>query len=349
MKPRALGIYIYGGGFYFGVRPHWQVLAHLEDGPIVNTTVFSHNVPEIPVRFAPDWGLETYKNQVDVVYANPPCAIWSPIGRSMFHGAKSYLEDPRVECWENCVKVGLATEPQVLIIETVPRGHTIGRDFLIKKARQLQERGYKTHLFLHSTLWMGAPQNRKRLFFIASKVKWEPLDEPWETGMTVNEALAAITENIEPLWKLPETWKEFWVRQGDPELRKGSRDWMKQRGTKPVPAFMNCRLQGDKPMGAFCGAYYLHPTEPRALSMPEARALCGYPPSYSFPDQYTLQRCCTVFAQAVMPWAGDWIARSAVTAIENNEPVKDIDEVVIWDWRREKRKQELYAKLGEES
>jgi hypothetical protein len=105
-RPRALGIYIYGGGFYFGVRDHWNVVAHLEDGPIINTKVFSHNVPEVPLRFAPDWDLPSLKNKVDVVYANPPCAIWSPIGRSMFHGAKSYLTDPRIECWENCVKVG---------------------------------------------------------------------------------------------------------------------------------------------------------------------------------------------------------------------------------------------------
>jgi site-specific DNA-cytosine methylase len=231
------------------------------------------------------------------------------------------------------------------VIETVPRGFTVGRDFLLKKALQLQKRGYKTHLFLHTTLWMGSVQNRKRLFFVASRVKWEPLDEPWSPGQTVNEVLGKVTEKGEVLWPMPKTWRKFWDDQGDPKRGKAAREDFKKTGLKPTPAFMNYRLPGDKHMGAFCGNYYLHPTEFRTLTMPECRALCGYPESYSFPDQHSYMRCCTVFAQAVMPWAGDHIARSVVVALKKNQPVEKTREVVSWDWRVAKKEQTLYDTL----
>jgi len=339
-KPRALGVYIYGGGFTFGAEKHWDVVAHLEDGPIVNTKVFNHNRPDVPIRYAPDWGLDVYKNNVDVVFCNPPCAVWSPIGISLTRGREAYKNDARIECWENCIKVGLAVAPRCLVVETVPRGATLGRLFLLEKARLMQARGYSVAIFLHSSRWMGSPQDRRRLFFIAMKDHvWEPLSEEWLPGRTVDKVLGEVTEKGEPAWLMPKTWKRFWEQQGSKisKERKLAREVARQEGVKPLPGFMNYRLIGDKPMGAFCGNYYLHPHEPRSLTMPEARALCEYPKSYSFPDEKSLKVHATVFAQAVMPRAGEWIARS-INAVLNKEKGKTPSkEVTLWDWRVQKK------------
>ncbi len=339
MTIRALGVYIYGGGFYFGMKKAgFDVVAHLEDGPILNTQVLHHNVPELPIRYAPDWGLDEYKDNVDVVFCNPPCAVWSPIGMSQLHGRDSYKTDPRIGCWETCVKVGLATRPKVLLIETVPRGYTIGLDFLRKKALQVQKEGYKVALFLHSIRWMGSAQNRQRLFFIATKgFEWNPLEEPWHPGFTVDEILATVVEKGEPIWPMPPHWVKI-HRSMTPNTRKPSfKELTDKDGTKPRAGFMNYRLMGNTHMGAYCGSYNLHPYEPRALTMPEARALCGYPETYAFPDEKSRRACGTVFAQAVMPVAGDYIGRTCQRAIEANVPVKDSKKITVWDWRKTKK------------
>ena len=337
MAIKALGVYIYGGGFHFGAKKAGvDILAHLEDGPIVNTKVFSHNRPEVKIEFKP-WDLKKY-NGVDVVFCNPPCAVWSPIGISLRKGREAYKTDPRIQCWENCVETGLAVKAKYVLIETVPRGITIGKDFILKKARQMQKDGYWVTLFLHSTLWMGAPQDRRRLFFVASRDRrWTPMDEEWTTDGTVDKALATVTETMEPLYKMPPMWKPLWKKQVPRVKGQDMRSLAHQTGIKPVPMFMHHRLLGDKPMGAFCGNYYFHPHEPRFLSMPEMRALCGYPADYSFPDSRSLAACASVFAQAVMPWAGEWIMRSIqqkkMTKIEDDKQT----DVLLYDWRVQKK------------
>lgn len=337
MGLRALGVYIYGGGFYYGMKKAgYDVVAHLEDGPIVNTTVFNHNSPEVLIRYAPDWGLETYRNNVDVVFCNPPCAIWSPIGISVSRGRDAYKTDPRLECWENCIKVGLAVQPKALLVETVPRGYTLGLPFLKEKARQMQEAGYSVTIFLHSIRWMGSPQNRQRLFFIATKgFKWEPLEGPWDESVTVGKVLDAVTEEGEPYWPMPKGWVDIYNQIAVDQKKPSFRDLCLAAGLKNKPSFMNYRLPYNGHMGAFTGGHFLHPLQPRSLTMPEMRALCGYPETYSFPDHRSWKCCGSVFAQAVMPAAGDYIGRSVAAAIEKNEPNHHgVEVMTVYDWRK---------------
>ena len=43
---------------------------------------------------------EKYKNKIDFVYCNPPCAPWSNLGGAQ-KGAGAWRDDPRIKCWRD--------------------------------------------------------------------------------------------------------------------------------------------------------------------------------------------------------------------------------------------------------
>lgn len=349
MRPTALGTYIYGGGFYFGAKNHVDVLAHMEDPkPIINTKVFQYNVPSVPIRYG-NWDeyLMTVKNKVDIAFANPPCAIVSPIGRSNRHGKDSYKTDPRVQCWMNSAVNGLKVNAKVVIIETVPQILTKAKEMLEEYAWFFSENGYDTTLFLHSTRWMGSAQDRNRVFFIAHRgVEWTPDDTyHWDESFVTNSALSIVEDKQPTAHKFPEKWIPLYHKM----KRRANGKWEGLRATAmregtdgPMPMFMLGRLSREHHMGAFCGNYYLHPEEPRFLSMPEMRSLCGYPTSYRFEPQH-LKMCQTVFAQAVMPAAGDYIMRATSKVLnEAKESWVKRNTVLLYDWREKKNEPTIF-------
>ena len=108
-RPEALGVYIFAGGFTLGVKKHFRVIAHLEDGPYGSGTM-RHNQPDVELFASPstwleDGRLERFKH-MPWIYGNPPCAPWSSAGhlpnmkaKLATHGvAAKYEVDPRVEC-----------------------------------------------------------------------------------------------------------------------------------------------------------------------------------------------------------------------------------------------------------
>src|SRR6266705_6127449 len=68
-------------------------------------------------------------------------------------------------------------------------------------------------------------------------------------------------------------------------------------------------------MGAFTGNTMYHPTEPRALGIEEAKAICGYPPEFRLAEPASIGWW-ALLARAVMPPVGRWLARSVLETIE---------------------------------
>jgi site-specific DNA-cytosine methylase len=164
----------------------------------------------------------------------------------------------------------------------------------------------------------------------------------------VGKALDSVTEKQDPPHKFPEPWIP-WYHQMQ---RRQNGAWEAIRTTifreapdfKPKPMFMLGRLSRDSHMGAFCGNYCLHPEEPRFFSMPEMRALTGYPTDYFFKPE-DLKACQTVFAQAVMPCAGDFIMGSTVKAMQTEWTTgRKPGEVLLYDWRLEKKLHTVFFK-----
>ena len=77
----AVGMHIFAGGFAVGVeRAGFDIEAHYEDGTY-GVATFQHNRPGVPVHTKyVDWPAPA--GHVDLLYANPPCAPFSQIGRA---------------------------------------------------------------------------------------------------------------------------------------------------------------------------------------------------------------------------------------------------------------------------
>lgn len=357
----ALGVYIFAGGFTQGLKKHLNVLAHLEDKPYPGTDTSLANHPEVPIHFrydAPTWAeLDDYAGKVNLVYANPPCAIVSPIGRSMLNGAGSWRTDARLSCWQRSYDA-ISVEPDILLIESVPgiSSPRKARPFIDALARDAMSKGYSVTYMMHDGGLFGLPQHRKRFFFIAHRyilrhpevVKRQvppikevlrPVEDPgFYRPLTRDQAYVyrrlkpATVKNkyggYYPKW---ERFKTAWCRLRDqpltgPTTRKGR------------PLFMHSRLHEDRPCNAFVGNYWFHPTEPRPLGHNEMKALCGYPLDYKLVCRPG--KAATMLAQAVLPPVGDWVGRMVMMTLDAgfkiNRPALHWTDLVLrkkTDWR----------------
>ena len=73
---KALGTYIFAGGFTLGVRKHFDVQAHFEMKPGLYKKTVKANFPDLPIYEGEDeWPRKKYKGKIDFVYCNPMCSL----------------------------------------------------------------------------------------------------------------------------------------------------------------------------------------------------------------------------------------------------------------------------------
>ena len=339
----ALGIYIFAGGFTHGLRQHANVVAHLEDKPYAGTETSRANFPDVPIFYRNSergWPLRDFEG-IDLVYCNPPCAIFSPIGISTTRGNQAWRQDVRLNCWLRCYQA-LDVNPKMLVIESVPQALTRGREMVDSLARDALSRGYSVTYLEHDAGNHGTPQHRRRFFFIAHKhaLNLRPLN--WAPVTTVGEALADVRE---PGWQYPLRPD---IGEVYPHMRKRANgrwegvrvSWCRlrgidvdARGVPGMPMFMLHRLMNEHPAGVFCGNYWLHPDEPRYLGINEIKVLCGYPEDYELRGREGLWP--SLLAQAVLPPVGEFVGASAARTLELGEKIS-----VHRVWRRDIRRPE---------
>src|SRR6478752_7445584 len=74
----ALGINIGGGGFTMGAMKYFKILGQWEEQGIIGAKAFDKNFTGIdhPLDHF-EWPVDDYIDQVDYIFANPPCTPWS--------------------------------------------------------------------------------------------------------------------------------------------------------------------------------------------------------------------------------------------------------------------------------
>lgn len=312
-RPRwsAVGSYIFAGGFTLGMRDHFRVLAHLEDGSY-GVPTFERNQPGIPVHASVDeWPLEIAA-QADLIYGNPPCAAWSPLGRVIQAGPDAWRVDPRVDCVRKMfAKLLEEAEPKIWAWESVPAAFSRGRDLVRDFARRAGAAGYAVDLVLHDARYLGALQSRRRFFFIATKV-----EVPWALpalpeAPSGKDALASYNGSGDPELMLKEGYYPRAMLALVPKGKRIQDGWERfvaEKNPKKVPpraSFGQLRLCDYKPAGAVTGSVTIHPTENRGLTIGELAHLSGFPPSYEFVSRPG-QRA-SLIARGVLPPVGRWL------------------------------------------
>jgi site-specific DNA-cytosine methylase len=345
---KALGVYIYAGGFSIGMRAAgFDVLGHLEDGMFGVDTV-RLNMPEIEVHTNIEtWPYEQYRNKVDVVFCNPPCAPWSgaavrPLRNRQHEHKDNYRHDPRVSCVYNAFDALRRIRPKIWVWESVQGAFHRGRDLVDELTEEAIELGYSVSYVLLNGTHLGLPQQRRRFFFVAHRVKidWEYPRLPKEEQVTVIQAWKAAgllrrTKHID--FRHAATKRDLDLMDGMPQGTGPRHKWetMMRRTVGPEdtwprnerghvigrPGFNAQRLKADAPSNTMLGGPHLiHPTEDRWISVKEAQVLCSYPVDYEF-TPHNPDHCYTEMGRAVLPMVGEWMGNNLRRALER-EPLR---------------------------
>lgn len=332
----AVGSYIFAGGFTLGVEKHFKILAHLEEGPY-GVATFKLNRPKIPVYVGPEtWPTSELHGRVNFVYCNPPCALFSVVGKSLRNGKDSWKTDSRRSCFERAFSLLDKIEPDALAIESVPLAFKRGREMLDEMAAHAMKRGYAVTHLLEDAQWYAVPQRRQRYMFIASRYGFNPGPMNWAPPTTVRETLEMVSdpgfhaplrkEHQKLLKKMKpgDGLRGFWEDANPEEERTRT-----SQGVMGRPRFCEHRIVLDGTMGAFIGNFYIHPTEHRRLGIRECVALCGFPEDWKFAED---KKGFSELARGVMPNVAEYIARSVATAIHADVPSRP--SVTVLDLRK---------------
>lgn len=323
---RAVGAYIFAGGFTLGVRKHFDVVAHLENGKF-GTETARKNLG-VPIYQSPkEWPLGKLRG-IDLVYCNPPCSPWSTAGIVRGQSTAEQVDwksHKLAGCVASCFSLLGRLRPRVWVFESVRQVYSRGGEMLDKIAEEAMRLGYAvTDLFVEAKDF-GVPQHRKRYFFVAHRVEvgWRP--PPVRDLPTVDEALAGASEVDDMVGKMPGSVEAVCRLMGRGENARMAWDRGHEvgdtEGLGTRPAFIYDRMAADRPSYTVLGSCNkVHPREDRMLSVNESASLCGYPPDFRFigsiADRYAQ------VGKGVCPPVAEWLAGELRRAIDDNTRVE---------------------------
>lgn len=351
-RPSALGAYIFAGGFTSGVRRHFDVVAHLENGPFGVATA-KRNFSGLAVHEDPaSWPIDEVKRGVKFVYCNPPCAPWSSASSGR---AASWKDDERTSCVADCfglLKSMADSGLEVWCFESVRGAYTKGREMIDEMVAEARQLGFKATFLLSDAQEHGVPQVRKRFFLVLSRVEidWQPTGKPHMTpcGGVFDQGLPDVPVsnlggNIGPIVHLAKQGQKyqdvFNEIHGTAAAGYKNPGWKgpaivgagRKGGVKGRPGFLYERLDPKKPCPALTGsATKVHPTLNRFCSVPEYGALGGFPREFEFVGAAGAQYA--QVAKGVMPPVAEYLAERVAAAIAaGNAPANlDPEEVMVF-------------------
>lgn len=184
-RPRAIGAYIFAGGFTIGVLKHFDVVAHFEND-LFGTQTVNLNFPHIEIhKDLDDWPLAM--PCIDFIYANPPCAPWSMAGivNSRRKTVADWRNHSQLSCVNNAFCLIEEYVPKVWCFESVRRVYTAGGSMLDSFAYRAMDMGYAVSDVFVEASNHGVPQRRPRYFMVCHKV-----DIEWQAPRLPNNATA---------------------------------------------------------------------------------------------------------------------------------------------------------------
>ncbi len=326
----------YAGGFDIGMQDAGlPVTYHLHDGYAQKT--WERNWPA-NIR-TNHWKDRVNIPNVDLLFANPPCACWSVNGKQLG------LDDPRAADTLRLFDLAKEYKPKILITESVVPAMKFFEEEFAEKFHWV---GYSTKIVLVNAKWHGMIQDRKRMFFIASKVGIDIPAPNWAPPRTCREALGAFPifgddkpatrplerrafdgqmDQILPGESLAKAWARLVGGPNEEEWERNSRGHVTGR-----PPFCSYRLHPDKSSRAFTGYYaYVHPLEHRWLTLREIKdCVCEFPEDYMFHEQH-IGEMMKEMSRGVMPPVARWLGGHIKQALDMSIAC-DVDHEVI-DYR----------------
>lgn len=183
-RPRVIDLFTGAGGLSEGFhRAGFEIAAAVDMDPVALRTYWVNHpsvrderivCKDISTLTEAELRRVAGRRKVEVLIGAPPCQGFSNVG----HRSKSSLtgysisDDERNHLYAHMVRFALAFNPRLFLMENVP-GMKSARDgassFLDSAARKLAAAGYRTTTWKLNAAAYGVPQERLRIFLVASR------------------------------------------------------------------------------------------------------------------------------------------------------------------------------------
>ena len=157
------------GGFSKGFeREGFSILSGIDnDEDSLNSFQNNFNKPGLKIDLFKDNCVDeisnNVKSKVDVLIGGPPCQGFSLTGTRVF-------DDPRNKLYLSFFKAVDYFKPKAFLIENVKGMKTLyNGNALLSVVKEIEKRGYSVSYEVLNSSKFGVPQNRERLFLIATK------------------------------------------------------------------------------------------------------------------------------------------------------------------------------------
>lgn len=306
---KAIAVHVYAGGFSLGIGQYFNVVAHLENTNYGAETVAANL--DVEVQQSP-WALDKYSD-IDLVFGNPPCAPWSSLG------VGKGKDDPRFQDTLSILNVADILKPKFVVFESVQNIMKRGPLVLEALENRMMESGYSVTHLKHDAQAFGIPQRRKRYFFVAHKMEFNPIHpktKPVTVANTLKDVIPGGYNLIRPCDERIWDGRLHMIQPGQ-VMRKV--EFANERNKTAIGCY---RLDGNGVARAFVGDYaIIHHQEDRPITVNEVKAICGFPQDYEI-IAHSRQKTLNQLAQGVMPPVAEWLGSQIKQAINNNKPVQ---------------------------
>ena len=324
---RVLSFFCGGGGLDIGIRgAGFNVCLSTDIEPEL-CNIIKHNFSDTIVKpidindFTSETAIaETGFSDFDLIIGGPPCQAFSILGQ------RNSFQDPRGQLVFEYGRVIKELQPKAFVFENVPGLLTLnkGKDWSELLEFLRQETGYKIYHKVLNSADFGVPQIRKRVFIIGFKDHDIDFSFPNPTHTEKRDLYTANLDKwipasfaLENVNHLPDHVKRVHgdrVRTRYENLPQGARDKVDRTDrideTKPSGTV----LVGSKAGG---GRPFVHPIEPRHITVREAARLQSFPDWYIFTGPVTWQY--RAVGNAVPSLVGFFLGKEIMKSLYGND------------------------------
>lgn len=231
--------------------------------------------------------------EIDIFDGSPPCAAFSTAGKreagwgkvKNYSDTKQRVDDLFFE-YARLVK---DLQPRTFVAENVSglvKGTAKG--YFLEILAALKACGYRVKAQVLDAQWLGVPQSRQRLIFIGVRedLKLEPVHpKPWGFRYNLRDAIGTGIDGLHEV--LGGDLGAFYGIQkpGESRFEAGERLGIKKGGHQKI------RLSWSEPCHTQIQSDHSlwHPEVPRTLTIPECKAVGGFPPDYHLTGDFSQQ------------------------------------------------------------